>query len=412
MAGIKDRKRTRFNRLGVIRLGTKVFWCKGGSGKDAHKSYPTRWAGEGREACGKCGKVRTGLTDRNTSPFQPGHFVLWDAPEVLAFYRDKGIDETDVREIDIMFPFADRDQNFIASYQVWAGGDCVCQGDGELVDHAIPTKAYQDGRGWHVKKADGETLVANGMACRPFGWNGTDFAEGDHVPCGGSGEEKLYPHCNLCKLNSMLKVMMSDPELFRMGYYRISTGSGRNYDHLDTMFDMLPENVQGIYFQLRLAEEATQYKDKDGKTRKTTKWFLHLEPNPKYMRDLYARRAASQIGQGAAVDAPQLEAGAELPKDLHGIPNGDWYDDSNEDGALAFDDVPFNADPEPEPPKVPVEFKNWTHLKDVAVERLGYSDVAQVEAVLRQIFNGNSQGMMLPGAWTELVAHQESRVSG
>lgn len=302
---VKDRKNTRFNRIGVVRLGIKVFWCK-----DGHANHPTRWNGDGRQACEKCGKVRTGLTDRNTSPFQPGHFVLWDAPDVLEFYATQGIDEKDIQELDIMFPFADRDQNFIANYQVWAGGDIVCEGDGEFVNQAIPMKVNQDDRKrWHVKKGDGETLVNNGIACRAFKWNGTDFAEGDHVPCGGSGE-MLYPHCNLCKLNSMLKVMMSDPALFRMGYYRISTGSGRNYDHLDTMFSQfLPENVQGIYFKLRLVEEETRYTDKDGKDRRVKKWFLHLEPDPAYIRDLFKQRAGRQLGQGIVEDAPQLESG-------------------------------------------------------------------------------------------------------
>jgi hypothetical protein len=303
---IKDRKRTRFNKLGAIRLGIKVFWCK-----DGHKAHPTRWNGKTQQACEVCGKVRKNLTDKTTQPYQPGHFVLWDAPEVLAWYEGQGIDEKDVRELDILFPFADRDKNFIAAYQVWAGGDIVCEGDGEYVSQAIPTKVSQNANGyWSVKKADGETLVNRGIACRAFDWNGAHFEEGDHVPCGGSGD-KLYPHCELCKLNSMLKVMMSSPDLFRVGYYRITTGSGRNYDHLDTMFSQfLPENVQGIYFKLRLVEEETRYTDKDGKDRRVNKWFLHLEPDPDYVRDLFKQRAARQIGQGTVVEeVPQLESG-------------------------------------------------------------------------------------------------------
>lgn len=427
MAGIKDRKRTRFNRLGVIRLGYKVFWCKGGSGKDAHKAYPTRWAGEGREACGKCGEVRTGLTDRNTMPFQSEHFVLWDAPEVLAFYRGKGIAEKDVQEIDIMFPFDNRDQNFIASYQVWAGGDCVCQGDGELVDHAIPTKAYQDGRGWHVKKVDGETLVANGMACRPFSWNGTDFAEGDHVPCSGSGEEKLYPHCNLCKLNSMLKVMMADPDLFRMGYYRIATGSDRNYDHFDTMFKMLPENVQGIPFKLRLVEEPTKYIGDDGKSHKTMKWFLHLEPSPDYMRELFSQRAANQIGQSAQSCPPLLPDSVEEPEEYAAeegqgtvseqeiLTWDDYYDGDDLDIHYAANPPPVTEEQQPKAQSGTLPPEQWPDI-DPPTEYIdlwrgemwrliGYQAKQHALNVLKQ-YDPQDAGE----AWGYLVEHQKSKL--
>lgn len=400
---IRDRKRTRFNRIGVIRLGIKVFWCK-----DGHKSHPTRWSGNARQECEKCGKVRTGLTDRNTSPFQPGHFVLWDAPDVLAFYAAQGIEEKDVRELDILFPFAERDKNFIANYQVWAGGDCVCQGDGEYVNHAIPTKTHKDGRGWHVKKDDGETLVTNGIACRPFEWNGTSFAEGDHVPCGGSGEEKLYPHCNMCKLNSMLKVMMSDPELFRVGYYRISTGSGRNYDHLDTMFDILPENVQGIYFKLRLVEEATKYTTDDGKSHKTMKWFLHLEPDPTYVRDLYAQRAARQIGRGVVVDEP-----AQIPEQSGALDfNGDdgEYDEIAEPPMDEPQATPPPLPPGPKPLPIRPAFGNWqpgqwtSFCKAVADAMDCFETKAHVWSLLIDM-HGNPPDVNYDQAWTTCLDH-------
>lgn len=348
MKGIKDRHRTRFNRIGVIRLGCKVFRCK-----DGHKNHPTRWNGQAQQACEICGKVKTGLTDRNTMPFQPGYFVLKDAPDVLAFYASLGIDETEIRELDIMFPFADRDKNFTAHYQVWGGGsNLLCEGDGEFVTQASPLKAYKDGKRWKIKMETGRTLVNNGIACREFDWNGTHFNEGDHVACSGDKKkERLYPHCNLCKLNSMLKVMMADPDLFRMGYYRITTGSGRNYDHLDTMFgQFLPENVQGFIFQLRMVEEPTEYEDEDGQTRKTMKWFLHLEPDPIDMRELLKRRATNQLSQGVVVDAPQLEAGERdfAPGDASG------YDE-----IIDIDDEPTDAPPPDENGQDDPDFSEW-----------------------------------------------------
>lgn len=426
---VKDRKRTRFNKLGAVRLGYKVWWCKC-EGSHAKKSWPTRWNGDSRQKCERCGKVRTGLTDRNMSPYQSSHFVLWDAPDVLAFYEAQGIDEKDVREIGIMFPFADRDQNFIANYQVWTAADCICQGDGELVNHARPLKAYKDDRGWHVKKEDGETLVNNGMACRPFDWNGTHFDEGDHVPCSGSGDERLYPHCNMCKLNSMLKVMMADPNLFRMGYYRIATGSGQNYDHLDTMFDMLPENVQGIPFKLRLVERETRYTDDGGQDHKTKKWFLQLEPDPDYMRRLFGQRAEMQLGQGVVEETPQLEA----PKQNLGGDRGDgieWYE--NDDGDLAPFDLhgnelyeyeagkfaPRNVIDEPPPDEKPQQDRpdfsdwkpgaKWTAFCKLAVERFDcFSETAAVWRLLTSMHE-DPPTVDYDVAWTTCQDHDSSK---
>lgn len=394
---IKDRKKTRFNRIGVIRLGYKVFWCK-----DGHKSYPTRWLGESRQACEKCGKVRTGLSERSgVSPYQPGHFVLRDAPDILEFYARQDIEEKDIRELDVMFPFAERDKNFIANYQVWAGGDCVCQGDGEFVEQARPLKACQDAKGWHIKKEPGATLVNNGIACRAFNWNGTDFAEGDHVMCSGSSEERLYPHCHMCKLNSMLKVMMSDLDLFRLGYYRIATGSGRNYDHLDTMFgQFLPENVQGIYFKLRLVEEATQYTDDDGQTRKTMKWFLHLEPEKGYIRDLFKQRAARQIGQVGTEEILQLEAKQDDPA-------ADEYVIEEPEYIQSGDGIPSdNAKPRP-------DFSGWkpkqwtTFCRAVTDAMDCFSDTKSVWSLIKGI-HGNPPEASYDEAWTTCEDHDSA----
>jgi hypothetical protein len=395
---IKDRKRTRFNKIGVIRLGIKVFWCK-----DGHKSHPTRWNGKSRQACEVCGNVRNNLTDKTTQPYQPGHFVLWDAPEVLEFYQSQGIEETEVRELDIMFPFADRDKNFIAAYQVWAGGDIVCEGDGEYVTQAIPTKTNQNNNGrWSVKKDAGETLVNRGIACRAFDWNGSHFDEGDHVPCGGSGD-KLYPHCNLCKLNSMLKVMMSDPSLFRMGYYRIATGSGRNYDHLDTMFSQfLPENVQGIYFKLRLVEEETRYTDKDGKDRRVKKWFLHLEPDPAYMRDLFKQRAGRQIGQGAVEEVPQLTDGTngEYDEVIEEF-NADYPDDGTQEPDAPPPDDPGENDP---------DFSDWKPRKwgsfcALAAERFDCFQSADYVWPFIKSMHGNPPEASYDEVWASCAEH-------
>jgi len=278
---IKDRQRRRLVRLGVIRLGYRK---KAKSGKD----YPV----------------------------QADHFVLRDAEEIAAYYATKGIEE--VRELDVLLPFPDIERNFTAYYQVWAGGVLVCQGDGEYVQYATPfTSSIDASKRTHVKNAPGDTLVSNGVALTGFSWNGTEFVEGEIVPCPGAARD-TYPHCQACKLNAMLKVMMADPELFRFGYYQISTGSGRNYDTIMGTLEVMPaDRLNGIPFKLRMVEEQTSYQDTDGTRKKTSKWFLQLEPDPTITRELYARAVSVMVDDPRP--AAQLPA-AQLPESA----GSDW----------------------------------------------------------------------------------------
>lgn len=269
---IKDRTRRRLVRLGVIRLG---FLKK---------------------------SERTG----KAYPVQADHFVLRDAEEIAAYYAERGIEK--VRELDVLLPFPDIERNFTAYYQVWAGGVLVCQGDGEYVQYATPfTTSIDDKKRTHVKNAPGDTLVSNGVALTGFTWNGTQFVEGEIVPCPGAAKD-AYPHCQACRLSAMLKVMMADPELFRFGYYQISTGSGRNYDTIMGTLEAMPaDRLSGIPFKLRMVEGQTTYKDTDGKRKKTTKWFLQLEPDPAITRELYAR-AVSVMVEGPQITAHSPES--------------------------------------------------------------------------------------------------------
>ena len=265
---IKDRQRRRLVRLGVIRLGYRK---KAQSGKD----YPV----------------------------QADHFVLRDAEEIAAYYAAQGIEK--VRELDVLLPFRDIESNFTAYYQVWAGGVLVCQGDGEYVQYATPfTVSIDAKKQTHVKNAPGDTLVSNGVALTGFSWNGTEFVEGEIVPCPGDKKD-AYPHCQACRLSAMLKVMMADPELFRFGYYQISTGSGRNYDTIMGTLEQLPDPLpRGLTFKLRMVQEQTTFKDADGTRKKTNKWFLQLEPDPTITRELYARAVSAMVY--GPQPAPQL----------------------------------------------------------------------------------------------------------
>ena len=177
---IKDRTRRRLVRLGIIRLG----YMK-------ENSRGTKY------------------------PAQSDSFLLHDAPEIQEFYAAQGIDK--VRELGVLLPFPDIDRNFSANYQVWAGGVLVCQGDGEYVSYATPFTTTVSTSKTSVKNAAGDTHVSNGCAQVAFSWNGASFEPGELVPCSGATQD-LYPHCKACRLSCLLKVMMADESLFRLGY--------------------------------------------------------------------------------------------------------------------------------------------------------------------------------------------------
>lgn len=274
----RDKKRPRrLQRLGIIRLGIKV---KAASGYE----YPK-------------------ATD---------YFVLTDAPDIAEVYGDKP------RELDVLFPFPDIPRNFDAAYTVWGGGVLICRGDGEFVEHATPHKVShrtnKDGKKLlSVKNAPGGTLVSHGVAKCAFTWGDTKFQTGDHVACPGE-EADAYPHCKACKISAILKVMMAKPDLFRLGYYQISTGSGRNYDTILAALELLHDGlgaVSGVPCKLRLVQEPSTYMDDSGMRKKTKNWYLHLESDQVFTRTMYANQAMAALANIGQAPAPQLEAGYE-----------------------------------------------------------------------------------------------------
>jgi hypothetical protein len=257
-------------------------------------------------------RYKSGQTKEIEIPVQDNHFVLVDAPELIEVYGETP------RELDVLLPFPDLLRNFDANYQVWAGGVLVCQGDGEFVQYATPFTVNLDSTTVRVYNAPGDTCVSNGVAAAAFDWNGTHFDPGDTVPCPGEARD-MYPHCGACKLHGLLKVMMADPRLFRLGYYQVSTGSKRNYDTLMGILETLPaERLNGIPFKLRMVEEQTTYKDPNGQRKAVQKQFLQLEPDPGFTRQLYDRAAAAMLQAPAPLPALPAQAG----------PNWEDYDDA------------------------------------------------------------------------------------
>jgi len=373
---VKDRKRRRLARLGVIRLGLQV----------------------------------ENQSGRGTHPVQTDYFVLKDAPDIQAFYDEKGVEK--VRELDVLLPFPDIERNFSAFYQVWAGGVLVCQGDGEFVQYATPLRAEikQHKKGdqivemTHVYNAPGDTLVTNGEAQVAFEWNGHAFKPGDTVECSGQSHD-LYPHCAACKLSALLKVMMADPDLFRMGYYQIGTGSKRNHDTIMGTLELFPaDRVNAIPFKLRLVEEQITFTE-NGQRKKGTKWFLQLEPDPKTTRRLYGRKLQEMLGEVAQPSRPALSSGPdwdEIDPELRPP-----YVEAGIDAANGYDDdEPLEGTVEEPPPEMP-PFPEDAHLTvrdssffEAAVKEMDYENIGKVkEALLNIMGNSRREDSAMPAYW-------------
>jgi hypothetical protein len=381
---VKDRKIRRLSRLGIIRLG----YLEKRQRKDG-STY--------------------------TYPKQADRFLLHDAPDIEAFYHDQGIDE--VRELDVRLPFKDIESNFPSFYQVWAGGVMVCQGDGEYIQYATPHTVKVDAKGTHVRNAPGDTLVSNGVAQKNFSWNGTQFAQGEIVPCPGKAGG-LYPHCAACRLSCLLKVMMADPDLFRMGYYQIATGSTRNHDTIMGTLETMPtNNVNKMPFKLRLVEEATTYQDqKTGMRKKGKRFFLQLEPDPTITRRLYARATEHML------DAPQEQAA--LPETTEGP---EWEYDADSEWAegdppapppfaeVQATETPTEAvEPEKAPPTIelvpmPDGITSWDAFFCAAIDKLGFANVGAVKYAILSVFGNKWKAeAKIADAWVLLQEYQHA----
>jgi len=245
----------------------------------------------------RLGVIRLGWQEPNASgrgdhPVASDHFVLTDAQYLARFFGDEPT------ELPIHFPYAHFDRNIEGYHRVWAGGGasrksgvCVCQGDGDFVNSALPFRCEirPDKKGVdraHVYREPGDWLVDNGVAQRDFAWNGTSFKDGDTVPCPGSDHD-AYPHCKACRPSVVLKVMIRDKKAARFGYYQISTTSISNYMHFRYVWDsitndgQLPISMSDVPFILRIAPGSTMYQDDSKMWTPTERFFLQLELDPR-----------------------------------------------------------------------------------------------------------------------------------
>lgn len=90
-----------------------------------------------------------------------------------------------------------------------------------------------------------------------------------------------------------------------------------------------------------------------------------------------------------------------------------WLDETEVDSIPGAQVIEPEQLPEPEPFDVnnPPPFQNWQHLKDLAVQHLGYRHDIHVTNTLKKVFNGDSGKLTHAAAWKALVDHQAAKVA-
>lgn len=291
---VKDREGKRFMREGKIRLGYRAWSCA----KCQLKKIPVS------EKCPKCGAA---CPDENKSyPVETPYFII--PKELQPFLGERPT------ELDIMLPLPNPVDNFDMSYIVWgANSGAMCVGDGNYVSYAVPMLVSDSGA---AKRAPGTPLVVGGHATKDFSFGDHSFRKGDKVECPGRNKE-LYPQCAKCSLSGYLRIIFADPSLYTYKFWQIDTRSGRNYDTIKTSIEQLYAEIEnltgrgfvnGIKCKLeRVMEVAYPINEKSGMPMKVEKYFLHLSPDPDFMRSLYDRKRERVLSSSLSV--PLLEAG-------------------------------------------------------------------------------------------------------
>ena len=390
----------------------------------------------------RLGVIRLGWTEPNanvpgTHPVASDHFVLKDAQYLIPFFGEEPT------ELPIHFPHAHFDRNIEGYHRVWAGGGasrkggvCVCQGDGDFVNSALPFRCEikPDKKGIdraHVYREPGDWLVDNGVARCDFAWNGTSFKEGDTVPCPGSDHD-AYPHCKACRPSVILKVMIRDKKAARFGYYQISTTSISNYMHFRYVWDsitndgQLPIPMSDVPFVLRIAPGATMYQDDSKMWTPTERFFLQLELDPRIAQAQQASRErrfeALLDGRPDPMTMPRITAVVvdDMPDSEEAAPppwaEGEEFDDEPT-GDPFLNGTPAEPEPESAPPApatlVPAP-AGLTHqnIVEKAASLDGYAHIGEVKAAMLSIYGAawsRTTEWSPTEAWSELQIYAASK---
>jgi hypothetical protein len=221
------------------------------------------------------------------------------------------------------------------------------------------------------------------------------------------------PPCPDCPLQQIGRLSVILTPLFFAGFpgtVTLETHSWHDLGHIASQLAHY-EPLTGRAFRVYRQETRIGRPDKKNNKRAATdKWLVKIEPTQEtaiLLIEDAQRKARQALGAGAA-PAPRLEAGQPLMPDmvvetdvvdLEAELEND-YDEFVEEDGYAVDEVPESEG-----------FTTWSRLKEMAVERIGYSDVGEVTRVLKSIFDSNKDELTFAVAWTALIEHQESRAA-
>lgn len=331
------KRENRLHRAGKVRLGRRIRKCPACSAQVVIKKKLV-------EVCPQC---RADLKEVPVHPVSTDHFVLDDAPELVAIYG-----ETPTR-LNIYFPFDTIEENMPSFHKFRQASSLVCQGDGQRITYAIDPLT-------------GRPIIRDGVALVDFkesdaAGKQVQYRSGDFMPCPGR-EHNLYRKCAFCKPNTTLRFLVR--EVPRMAYFEINTTSIHNYMMLSGQLDYytLPEpkglgiglKYVPFYLDLRPTMISVPNLDRNGQPKKVDgkpqpkmmmeKHLLTLEIEPAFMARL--SQAKRQL-----MDPVRLMLSAPMPPMAE-----EWNDD--------YDDEPESQDEASPagmviiPPKAPFGFSD------------------------------------------------------
>ena len=152
--------------------------------------------------------------------------------------------------------------------------------------------------------------------------------------------------------------------------------------------------------------------EKDPRTGKSKPVRIGLSPEQgkgiEYEFDLLMELSTEHVGtvskdrtgkfQDAVIEKPGEDLGIEL---------AEWLGT----GAVPEPPAPLDLDWAPDMEGWEIGPTHWSELKDLAVERLGYTHIKHVENTMKNIFEGvDKSEITYAGAWSELQDHQKAKV--
>jgi hypothetical protein len=261
------------------------------------------------------------------------------AEQVLSVYGEKP------KRLNVLLPFAQVERIWDAYYEAYAGGRLIARSDG------VEYLKLIDNQTGELIALNGE-YIAGDLEGKP--------ALYDRTAHGGRGEVVGYTRTQdgtqgkeiYMAARGRLKVWLADFD--RLAYLTLITGSIRDLYNLSDELESIRllaegagKSMVGVPCILRRRPENCQVTSSDGGTLKTTKHFVHIEPQPEWVQMIKAIWRAD-------ISPDQLLAAATGSEVSAGLIESSEF----EPGLVEGDDEPIDADM--------VEIEAEAELVDVA----------------------------------------------